>query len=242
MPAGSSSYVISAWALSQTVHVVLRRVSLSALVFPTLSRKRACMLAAAHVSDGSLPGVQELNKAEPLWESPGQVRPRMVLGCSLDDVLRKWHVDHAAANGAGGVAAVEASVTGGAQPGDVASGSGGDEAGWVNVSPGAARYAELYRNERYLLAWDGTRAHVVLKTGAHATTPLRATWQAAWLDRHYSQPDGCTGSENVQLGVLRASLEALQQRYSAFEAEARSLGWELDRVNLKCGRVRVCLE
>ncbi|KAI8463307.1 MAG: vitamin B6 photo-protection and homoeostasis-domain-containing protein [Monoraphidium minutum] len=104
--------VVGAWALVQGVHVALRYAALSQLRFATLNQKRACALAAAHVAavaaqshggggggafgseaagaelvegprPAALPGVADVNAAEPMLAPATSVRPRVRLGCTL---------------------------------------------------------------------------------------------------------------------------------------------------------------
>ncbi|KAG1677058.1 hypothetical protein FOA52_001228 [Chlamydomonas sp. UWO 241] len=255
---GSSQYVVAAWALSQGTHVLLRRHALSKLRFTTLSRKRAGALARAHVAGSPLPSVRAANAEEPLWEGPDQVRPYMTLGCGLEELLEGWRADGGAHGSdthsdndraaAGQSGDARPSTSGRSSGGDDGgSGGGEDAAGWTALGPRLSRFAALYAGEGYMLAWGGARgggarrARVVLKAGAGPGAPLRAIWQAAWLEHAAEQrATHLTGTDHngEQLGLLADSLDALRVRYGEFEGEARGLGWDL-RVNLKCGNGRV---
>ncbi len=56
--------MLACWAAIQGVHVALRYAALRALAFPSLSTKRAALLAAASVAGEALPGVAEGNARE----------------------------------------------------------------------------------------------------------------------------------------------------------------------------------
>ena len=260
-PSGSGAsqdHVIAAWAAVQALHILFRRIAVATLVFPTLSRKRACILVSQHVRGQALEAPVAVNAREPLWESSASMQPWMVLGCGLDQLLRGWRPS---GGGDGGGTSIASST--------ISSGSG-----WCEAPPDAQPYIDLYGGEQYMLAWRDGLAHVALKQGAGTKAVLRALWQAAWLQRDgevggeqlvpqqggetgypSSQPAGAPLSpmgerasahrecdEGQQLRILQRSMAARDSGFTGIEAEARAIGWEVDKVAIKGGSVRVAVD
>lgn len=210
----------------QGAHVALRYGSLSQLRFATLNQKRACALAAAHVaaveaaeaagrhgngngnaSEGGanvvpLPGVAEINAREPILAPATSLRPRVRLGCSLQQVAAALRAESSSGDAGGAVRG--GALLGGADPVAVAA--------WV----------ELYGDDPYLLAHANGVSWVAVKPGATTRDLLGAVWQAAWLDRSLG------GSEGVaDLATLRASAEAARRHGLGFTASMTAAGWDL---------------
>ncbi|RMZ53529.1 hypothetical protein APUTEX25_003351 [Auxenochlorella protothecoides] len=76
--------VVLAWVGIQAAHVTLRAAALSRLAFPWPNRKRAAALVAAHICEGRVPAIREVNRGESaLALPPGDV----ALGCTLGEAL-----------------------------------------------------------------------------------------------------------------------------------------------------------
>ncbi len=222
----SAQLVIPIWAAAQLVHIAFRRRALATLVFPTLSRKRACMLVTQSVRGQPLSGPKELNAVEPLWESAVSMEPRVMLGCSLSELLEAWGCNEI--TGTSGMVRTDSS----------GSRSETDDVRWTHIHPLAADHMRLFRNEEYFLSWRGNRAQVALREGAGTTAVLRALWQAAWLLRE----EGMSKGSGRQLEQLEKSLVALEAGFDEFLDEAQSLGWNTSVLNIKSGSVRVRVE
>ncbi|KAF5831472.1 vitamin B6 photo-protection and homoeostasis-domain-containing protein [Dunaliella salina] len=115
-----------------------------------------------------------------------------------------------------------------------------------SVSEALQRYLALYSQEQHVLVWRGGEAHVLLHEDAGPHALLQAMWQAAWLHRHQEQQQQQQQHVHPQ-GFLsgtpspaeEASVQALRQRYPSFAQEAGGLGYQLDRVSVHRGTVRV---
>ena len=110
---------------------------------------------------------------------------------------------------------------------------------------------QLYRGERYMLTWHSGVAWVLLQQEAGAADMLRAMWQAAWLDnlqqRQGQQELGnpvaaAAAAAAATAEQLAASLEALEQQWPDFEAQAARQGWQLHKAVLPQGSTRLRLE
>ncbi|KAG2448238.1 hypothetical protein HYH02_006823 [Chlamydomonas schloesseri] len=261
---GAADGVVGTWAAIQAVHVALRYRALATLQFPSLSLKRAAILAAAHVrappaTGGAgggaaaavqlLPGVAEVNAEEgslaSVLSADPPEGPRLRLGCGVAEAF------------------------GGAVPGE----------GLLRA------YAQAYGGEAYWLVWapeEGV-ARVVLKEGAGPRDVLRAVWQAAWLEArcggrgglgvaesgagavassspHHSggvngsgapadngrgalegsrAVEAALGQQEGLPGVVRESLEALAAGFDGFVSACERAGWEVGVVHIKTGRARL---
>lgn len=93
---GVPEAVIPLWVGIHGSHVFLRYHALKQLRFPYPNFKRAAMLVASHMSDGSIMTVDEVNRNEPmlaaLENDPGYLK--CVLGCSIDDLLSRIPVEN----------------------------------------------------------------------------------------------------------------------------------------------------
>lgn len=241
--------VAAVWAVVQAAHIVLRYRAISTLVFDNLNQKRACILVSQHVAVGAVPGVEEVNRAEPKWLPASSMQPCVELGVSL------------------------ATAFGGADPppqqlaaylklyeGEQYVLVWDDDGGSSGSSGSVARQQRL------------CRARVLLKVGATGTDYVRALWQAAWLLRHteaaagnYSgsgggggaSPEGngsSSGSADLRRQehaaaagpqshdpplLLHRSLEATRQSFGHFLATAAAQGWVTDRVSFCTGTYRL---
>jgi hypothetical protein len=217
-PADSWVPIVTLWATVQAAHVALRYAALSRLRFATLNQKRACALAAAHAAavagaagDGPdvvpLPGVDEANAAEPMLVPAGSVRPRMQLGCSLQQA---WGAALGSSSGSSG-----------------GGGGGGVSGGLLTGVDDAllSQWVELFEGEPYLLVFREGVAWVVVKQGASSRDLLRAVWQAAWLDRR--QPPGGQHTLADSMTHLRESLAAARLHHAGFLASLSAAGWDL---------------
>lgn len=242
---GTWTDVVSAWAITQAVHVGLRYKALKQLAFPTMSHKRAAALVSAHVaivlqgkhaemcgassSSGSssldhalqcmeqqerqvghsgqgsctLPSVSAVNAAEPMLALESAVRPRMQLGCSVQQAF-------------GGMELPSASVL--------------------------QEWLARYRDELYVLMWREGTAYVVLKEGFTPRSVMRAYWQAAWLEAQSAAPavqyaSSSSSSESStgagSWGLYERSLAAMHAHFDAFESLALQAGWKLDVLQMK---------
>jgi hypothetical protein len=259
---GAADSVVGTWAAIQAVHVALRYRALATLQFPSLSLKRAAILAAAHVraqataADGAaagssaaassgaaagavqLPGVAAVNAEEgslaSVLSADAPEGPRLRLGCSVAEAF------------------------GGGVPGE----------GLLRA------YAQAYGGEGYWLVWAPEEGvtRVVLKEGAGPRHVLRAVWQAAWLEARCggaglgvaesgagqsaasssssSSSSGSSsggvngsgapaGSEERLPGVVYESLEALGTGFEGFVSACEQAGWEVGVVHIKTGRARL---
>ncbi|GFR40703.1 hypothetical protein Agub_g1295, partial [Astrephomene gubernaculifera] len=209
---GSDASVLSLWAAIQTLHVALRYRALTTLTFPSLSLKRAALLASEWVRGRPLPDVAAGNAREPVMTDPWDVRPRVRMGCSVAEA-------YGSGFGAGSSRGDEGGETSGSLSGSLKQWTGGLVVAGSGVTgnrdegrhkegtkhvPGAAAassqavalllsYIELYDKEGYVLVWRAGTAHVVLKEGHTGRDLLRAVWQAAWLDCWRGSGSGSSG-------------------------------------------------
>lgn len=116
-----------------------------------------------------LPGVEQVNREEPMLLPATSVRPRLRLGCTLHEA---WGMP--APGGAGGAL------------------DGADECA-------LAEWVALYADAPYLLAWHDSAAWVVVKQGAAPRDLLPAVWQAAWLDAQLDGGSGSGPAELAHL-------------------------------------------
>lgn len=151
-----------------------------------------------------LPGVAEVNAAEPMLIPATSLKPRVHLGCSLQQA---W----------GGV--------------DVWGGAGSSLPGGVSDEV-IAEWVSIYSKEDYLLLYRDGAAWVVVKKGASQWSLMRAVWQAAWLDAQSGIASSTnTTSSNLSpsslLSGLRESLAATQLHHSGFMDSMAAAGWDL---------------
>lgn len=250
---GAADGVVGTWAAIQAVHVALRYRALATLRFPSLSLKRAAILAAAHVRAGAaggavqLPGVEAVNAEEgslaSVLSADPPEGPRLRLGCSVAEAF------------------------GGVVPGEVV----------------LRAYAEAYAAEGYWLVWAPEEGvtRVVLKERAGSRDVLRAVWQAAWLEARCgraglgAREGGAGAAEGARsvssgsrsgalvsvsgqewrvgaeaagdlvagqgplLAVVCESLAALEEGFDGFVSACERAGWEAGVVHIKTGRSRL---
>ena len=207
-----------AWAAIQALHIVFRRQALAQLVFPTLSRKRACLLVSEHVRGGPLSSPVEANAREPLWAPSSSMEPVMDLGCGLDHLIEGWKAhplgegltidvggppSSSGAKDSGMVKGEPSSSRTSSDAFDVGAGqgrmldyySGGRRnRAWKAVPLDVQLFVDLYREEQYMMSWWQGKARVCLKQGANQKAVLRALWQAAWLQAHHTPDKSTIGS------------------------------------------------
>uniref|UniRef100_A0A7S3QPP6 Root UVB sensitive protein C-terminal domain-containing protein n=1 Tax=Dunaliella tertiolecta TaxID=3047 RepID=A0A7S3QPP6_DUNTE len=116
-----------------------------------------------------------------------------------------------------------------------------------SVSDALQQYLALYSQEQHVLVWRDGEAHVLLHEDAGPHALLQAMWQAAWLHNHQEQqqpqhPQQQCLSSGTPSHAEEASVQALRQRFPSFVQEAGALGYELDRVSVHRGTVRVRVE
>ncbi|KAK6943121.1 Root UVB sensitive family [Dillenia turbinata] len=88
-PGISSSYpaLATTWLSMRLLHLWLRYQSLSVLQFDTINMKRARILAKYHVSYSTVPGKVDCNKAENILSWQRFLKPRILFGVSLEEML-----------------------------------------------------------------------------------------------------------------------------------------------------------
>ncbi|CAG9460512.1 unnamed protein product [Pedinophyceae sp. YPF-701] len=75
------------WAAAQALHVALRYQCMRVLRFPTISAKRAAVLVRAHVAEGAVPSVREVNEAERMLASSRRAVEFCRVGASVEDLV-----------------------------------------------------------------------------------------------------------------------------------------------------------
>ena len=252
--------VIPLWAGVHALHVALRYQALTTLRLPWPNQKRAAALMRAHVAGAVVPGVTEVNRAEPMLLSPGKVQPAVELGCSLEQLLA-WQPPDLAAHAGSSVIPVRAprssssrgSGSDGAAPESSAATGGSESAGALG------RLLTLYASERYVLTWQGGVARVLLWQDAGPLDMLRAMWQAARLDQqlshghHHQQQQqplatpaagpvpaaAAAGETPATLQQLERSLREMQEGFPDLERQAALRGWKLGKAVLLSGPTRL---
>ncbi|KAI4338901.1 hypothetical protein MLD38_023908 [Melastoma candidum] len=75
------------WMSMRLFHLWLRYQSLSVLMFDTINLKRACILVKSHVVNSKVSELEECNKNENILLWQRFIKPRIVLGASLVELL-----------------------------------------------------------------------------------------------------------------------------------------------------------
>lgn len=83
----SHSALALTWLSMRLLHLWLRYQSLSVLQFDSINLKRACILANSHVLRSVVPGCQECNRMENILVWPRFLKPRIVFGVALDEMI-----------------------------------------------------------------------------------------------------------------------------------------------------------
>ena len=95
---------------------------------------------------------------------------------------------------------------------------------------------QLYKNERYLLTYEGGRVRVVLRHDATSHDQLKAFFQSREFWRRYTA-GGERHARNREL--LEQSYRTTQNEFANFMRECRALGWNTDTVLLRPAPRRV---
>ncbi|KXZ56959.1 hypothetical protein GPECTOR_1g865 [Gonium pectorale] len=213
---GNPDGVVTSWAAIQAVHVALRYQALRQLAFPTLSTKRAAMLAAADVARPAgqpLPGVAELNAREPPLSGPWDVRPRVRLGVGVAEAF--------------GGSVPEAGVL-------EAYSEAYDREGYILVW--RDRGAHVVLKEGYgqtdLLRAVWQAAWLDWRTSGGGENSAASEIVGS------GSGGGGSGARDA-LPLLLASLAALEGGFDAFLDGCRQAGWQVGVVHMKAGRSRL---
>ncbi|GIL51565.1 hypothetical protein Vafri_7534 [Volvox africanus] len=229
---GSADGVISAWATIQLMHVVLRYRALRTLLFPTLSTKRAALLAAASVRGRALPGVAEANEEESVFADPWEVQPRVRLGVSAAEAfggtLPSPRVLQAYVDAYGGEGYVLVWREGTA---NVLLKEGHEQTDLVRAVWQAA-----------WLDWrtaGGAHSGLATAAGGDGVVGIAAGVPRSEGLRNGNSTGASIGEETEELQLVRASLAALEADFAGFLSGCERAGWEVGVVQMKTGRSRL---
>lgn len=204
-------------------------------------------------SGGGLSGVDALSEREPmLLPAETAVRPRVTFGSSPAEVL-------VAESGAATVAAVgwlPAAEEEGGKGGNAAASaaewarlydgedyllawrsgvSGGEGRVALKVAQGSQQKQQQEEDqeeeEEEQEGVGGGRARRKRARREEGEALVRALYQAAWLDRHWT----ASAAGPAPVSVLRESLRATRRDFPAFLRAARDAGWDVDTVTIKGG-------